>query len=80
MRCVSQSKAVSSRYHNACLSSSVAASEVEEAYDVMISYRQSSEKSLAQLLYHNLSHKTAGSEGRQLRVFLDRERLLAGKR
>jgi hypothetical protein len=56
------------------------APETEQAYDVMIGYRKRSEKDLAQLLFHILSSRTIGGEGRQVKVFLDRERLQMGQR
>ena len=54
--------------------------DTESSYDVFIGYRQESESTLAQLLYHDLGARTIGQDGRQLRVFLDRERLQMGKR
>ena len=54
--------------------------QTEAYYDVYISYRQASEGPLAQLLFHDLSNRTIGDEGRQVRVFLDRVRLSRGQR
>ena len=52
--------------------------DVEETYDIFISYRQASDTVHARLLYDCLSKFVWGREGRRLRVFLDRERLLPG--
>lgn len=48
----------------------------DTSYDLFISYRQASEGQLAQLLFHDLTNRTIGQEQRQVRVFLDRNRLL----
>ena len=54
--------------------------QTEASYDVYICYRQASEGALAQLLFHDLSNRTIGDEGRGVRVFLDRVRLSRGQR
>jgi hypothetical protein len=51
---------------------------IEEFYDVFISYRQASDTDFARMLYDCLSKFAFGADGRRLKVFLDRERLLSG--
>jgi GTPase SAR1 family protein len=52
--------------------------EVEDYYDIFISYRQSSDTEFARMLYDCLSKFVCGKEGRRLKVFLDSKRLLTG--
>jgi hypothetical protein len=51
---------------------------IETFYDVFISYRQTSDTVFARMLYDCLSKFAFGTDGRRLKVFLDRERLLSG--
>jgi hypothetical protein len=51
---------------------------VEAAYDVFISYRQSSDAEFARMVFDCLTRFVFGKQGRRLCVFLDSERLLDG--
>jgi GTPase SAR1 family protein len=53
--------------------------DVEDRYDIFISYRQSSDAPFARMLFDCLAKFVYGKEGRRLKVFLDSKRLLGGR-